>query len=78
MSVNRKFYEVEVSNRSETIAALFDSLVAARRYATDCEDITGVSLVSITGPYTVFTNETVWKAYMRTWNMFNNLKGEEL
>ena len=76
MAKNRKFYEVEVSNATETVAALFEDLITARRYATDCEEIRSVTLVTITGPYTVFTHETVWKAYMRTWKMFNQLKGE--
>lgn len=72
--MSKQFWEVEVSNSSDTVAALFDSLEAAKRYADDCEDIAGVRIVVCTGPYTVFSTETVWKAYMRTWDMFNGLK----
>lgn len=71
----RQYYEVEVSNAEETVAALFDSLEAAKDYAGDCEQIVGVTLVCVTGPYKVFSRETVHVAYVRTWQMFNNLKG---
>lgn len=75
MTITRSFFEVEVSNASDTVAALFEDLTAAKAYANDCEEISGVRIVSISGPYSVYTRETVWQAYVRTWNIFNNLKG---
>lgn len=73
--MSKTYFEVEVSNRDETVAALFTDLEAAKAYADDCESIRGVVLVTVTGPYSIFDKETVWKAYMRTWAMFNENKG---
>lgn len=74
--MNRSFYEVEVSNNVETVSALFEDMETAKMYADDCESITGVRLVVISGPYRVFTRESLHVAYARTWSMFSNLKGE--
>lgn len=76
--MSKKFWEVEVSNNEETVSALFDSVKAARAYADDCSDIRGVTMVYMSGPYRVFSNETVHIAYVRTWKIFSQLKGENV